>query len=1163
MSNVGQGALAIVGGIAGFLIGGPVGAMYGAQIGLLAGSALFPTVLPGQQGPRLNDRNTTSTQVGDPVPIVWGTIAVSGTVIWLGEIVETATTETMGGKGAPQQDVTTYSYNQSIALGLCEGEISGVRRIWENGELVYDVREQLPGESADDYAQRVTASQAYAQLFDLYLGTETQDADPTMEAAEGAGNVPAFRGLAYIVYPARLLRTDQASRHPTFRFEVQRDSAWTCTPVTQYSNAVAFPWANDEEFTPLNVLNDHVFTISYLTGSPDVVRTWTEVLQATGGLAGPIGFTVPVTDAFADLADIEGGDSASIVMADALPDFRDLPAVAPGLNPGAWNQAWAYSAHNYYVSSGGRQISAAAVLFNSFFDPYDGEYWIGGDGITPCSGTAPPQAHSVGLNLWVQWNQSGGSVGSYVSAACGNVVVDSRQYDYGYFTTPAFRVAVTRVMRAPDDPCTPRGGPMPPRLGAYCYVDGNWYAAGPWEFYHDNQGTQVMRKGNLAAGVLPVGPAVHYGSANFDNQAYWEAQYAAAVAAGDMPSGLTYGANNTGDYPKWNDGSPPYGETSSGGDHWGYRRTIELCTLGPGPASLAVIVQEICERSGLEATDIDVGDLLTTTVDGYALQTVMTGRDGIEPLRSVGFFDGVESATQLRFVARGHDIVATLAETDLGAFASSESPEPPGPSITTRKTQDLELPQLLRLRYISTARDYETGEELSPARYDTDAVEVKDVQIAVAMGSDQAAQIAEILWNEAWASRWTHETAVDLSYSFLEPTDVVHVPIDGEMVRARIIQVQDSAQLVRKLSLMREDVGAYQSAAVGATSGAPVTAIRSLAGSNLYLLDIPALREADDNAGIYATAESDGTGSAWPGAAIYQSNDLGNSFSQVASLSAGAVAGTLAAGLGVGIATTWDEENEILVDIPVAAALESRTEAAVLSGANAAAIGADGRWEIVQFQYAEKLTATQWRLTRLLRGRKGSEGNIGYSLTGDRFVLLSNGGVVRLGLQTSNIGQVLQFKAVTFGALVTSGTVQSLTPRGVALRPLSPVLLGYEWTPALEAATGIYVTFARRDRLGQELPDGANLMQSEASIIYDVELIENGSPDAALATYLDVASGAQVDEYRWLLTRAEILARFGLGGADPFPATITLKIYQRSATVGDGAPLVVTLERYA
>ena len=82
----------------------------------------------------------TSTY-GAVIPRVYGTITVSGNVIWLenNAIKETVTKKKSGGKGGGSKTTTrTYTYSATFAVGLCKGPTVGVRRIWIGPELIYD-----------------------------------------------------------------------------------------------------------------------------------------------------------------------------------------------------------------------------------------------------------------------------------------------------------------------------------------------------------------------------------------------------------------------------------------------------------------------------------------------------------------------------------------------------------------------------------------------------------------------------------------------------------------------------------------------------------------------------------------------------------------------------------------------------------------------------------------------------------------------------------------------------------------------------------------------------------------------------------------------------------------------------------------------------------------
>ena len=176
LSNIGAaiGSELLPQGVSSF--GGEIsGAAIGRAVGSLAGAAIDARYLtPPIQGPRVKDFHVTSSREGASIPVVYGRMRVGAEVIWAAAFRERR--ETDGGKGGPR--VTQYSYSLSFAVGLCEGEIARVSRCWANGEA-FDL-------------SKVT--------WRLYRGTEDQLPDPLIEAIEGEGEAPAYRGLAYIVF---------------------------------------------------------------------------------------------------------------------------------------------------------------------------------------------------------------------------------------------------------------------------------------------------------------------------------------------------------------------------------------------------------------------------------------------------------------------------------------------------------------------------------------------------------------------------------------------------------------------------------------------------------------------------------------------------------------------------------------------------------------------------------------------------------------------------------------------------------------------------------------------------------------------------------------------------------------------------------------------------
>lgn len=194
---------AAIGGSVGGTVAGLSSAVLGRAVGATLGRVIDERLLGAGSEPvesgKVERFRLTQASDGAPIPQVYGRMRVGGQVIWASDFLETKTT-VGGGKGAPSSPKTTqYSYTVSLAVAVCEGEIASIGRVWADGEEV----------SADDLNMRV------------YYGRPDQMPDPVMEAIEGPGMVPAYRGTAYVVMED--LALDQfGSRVPQFSFEVIR-----------------------------------------------------------------------------------------------------------------------------------------------------------------------------------------------------------------------------------------------------------------------------------------------------------------------------------------------------------------------------------------------------------------------------------------------------------------------------------------------------------------------------------------------------------------------------------------------------------------------------------------------------------------------------------------------------------------------------------------------------------------------------------------------------------------------------------------------------------------------------------------------------------------------------------------------------------------------------
>lgn len=561
------------------------------------------------------------------------------------------------------------------------------------------------------------------------------------------------------------------------------------------------------------------------------------------------------------------------------------------------------------------------------------------------------------------------------------------------------------------------------------------------------------------------------------------------------------------------------------------------------PADLQSIITLICARCGYDTvTQVDASDMAATTVDGYVINRVMAGRDALVPLRSVGLFDCVESGPKLKFVKRGHAPVVTLGETDIGVYDDSDSSSSdPDAAVTVVETQEVELPRQIRVQYTSSDLDYEDGEQLSPSRFDTDSVNDVDIEIAVVMSDTQALQLAEVLWASAWAARYTYTYAVDQGFAYIEPSDCVLLPVQGSLVRARTDKVNDASQILRKITAISDDDGSYVSESIAAAPGRPRQTLSVLSNSLMVLMDLPAINDADDDPGFYAVAYGDMSGNAWNSAVIYKSSDAGVTFNQMATLAGSPPIAQLTADLPAGITTTWDDENIVFVQA-IKGEFDSRTDDAVLGGANTVAVGADGRWEVLQFgvaEFHEDTAGDFYQLSHLLRGRRGTEHNVGTGTTGDKVVGLTMGNLYRLPLQASELNKAIVYKAVSAGLLFATGIDQTFTGHGVALKPFSPVYAAGEFS-----GSDFVISWIRRDRLSQVLNVSVDLPNSDVPEAYDVDVFDG------TAVVRTLHSSTPTVTY----LAADITADFGSA-----PTSFTVAIYQLSPSIGRGYAEEVTL----
>lgn len=1016
------------------VVGGVVGAYFGQPaLGWAIGSAIGGVVDPQRiQGPRLSDLKVQASAYGAAEPIVYGGVRIAGNVVWSADLVEHSDS---GGKGGPV--VTNFTYTVSMAINICAGHIDSVRRIWADSKLVYDMSD------ADDGAAQA-ASTAFSEFFVFYHGDEAQDPDPTMEAALGVGNVPAYRGSCYIVF-TDLPLVDYGNRIPSFSFELGAESTVTSSGGEFYAPLIVGPWVGDPT-RPVHSLGSgeeyRNYSLSHAWNDYDAARVANAALYSDTGQYSEtyIGFSTSTTvkaNVFTDGATLDDDPQyvyyfMSYEVPDVVIDFSSVGLPYPD------SSAWCGPLH----------LSGAG--------PADGKsYW------TADSDHYRNNNQDLVVKLYDYSTYPTTGPYSQFANNCTN-------YPTGLPQAAGQRFIAMRVERVPGPPL---GGPKcfpgdPCMLGiaempgdpSLCITCDGTISPNSTISYTQVAGTFKQLAGiQYRVGVLyqnALGPVHVPSDPEYSDAGYWADARTAAITAGTLAADAV---------------SPVVVNEAALASI-----SSTITVVAPGSALLSDIVTDICARCGLAAGQNDVTDL-TDTVDGFVIGRQMPGRSAIEPLRMTYWFDAVESGDKVRFVKRGAAAAVTVGYGDLGAGEGDADTA----AVEPKRAQESDLPARVYVSYMANSREYETGAQ-SARRMTTGSQQVVNVELPMVMTDAKGAEVADVLMYDAWTARNQRSWSTTQAFTEYEPTDMLTID-DGQFVYSvRVTDKSEEGPVIRWKGV--DDSASAYSPNVSAGTGGGRSTIRFPGPMNLVLMDVPIVRDDDNAPGYYAAAS--GYTTTWAGGRYYRSTDGGVSYAEVDDMTATATIGLASTALGDFYGgNTVDEANTVTVRMN-AGTLATVTNDQLLGGANLAMLGD----ELIQFTRADLVSTRVYALSGLLRGRRGTEQHMDAHVTDERFVLF-NSAIYRESEALANINVTTHFKAVTYGSSIASITAQDFTDTGAGLKPLAVVHLN-----SVDAGGGDYtITWVRRSRIGGEWRDSVDVPLGEAFEQYGVDVVRVGS----------------------------------------------------------------------
>jgi len=1038
MSSVGQAVGMVVGGVIGFFAGGNV--MLGAAIGGAIGGAIDPPPGPKVEGPRLDDLSLQTSTYGAPKTRAYGTVAVMGNVFWLenNAYTEHKKEEDQGGKGGGGgATYTTYTYSATFAVSLCEGQqIGGIRRLWIGDNLVYDVSSN----NAESLVGSLNGGWA------LYLGTDDQSPDPRIQADVGAANCPSWPGRSYIVfydldltekYSNTLLRAQVKAE-----ISVADPSAVSVQMISEFSSKNLFP---PHRGNPLNcgTLNelDCEYSITYNVNSGTPIVSGLEFGNAeyfvNSGTTSS--YTMPVIGStrYTSYAIEQSDRNVAIVMTETPDGSREQSLwIISGGGATTYlpvNRIFGYDSNNDNI----KRVAIEGSVF--WFIPDSGAGTV--FNIVRLSGSTLTATATLNCDISsVGYSESFLFV---VKATAANPVT--------IYKLDKFSLSLLDTFTYND---TAHNGPyiISVESDSLFYL---WSMQG--DLFRWENGVMVSRMDD----VMPTQAMMYDGVIP-------SVRYRFKVFSYTPLKVLSFSST----------GRPYYPETSIG------RVFLSSSYLTGTSAKLRDIVTSECALCSLDASDLDLTELTNSDVRGYRVSGVKSPRGALETLQAAWPFDVFMKGYKVGFKSRGGASAATISEIDLGATADADKTSVLLPVSREMETQ---IALNVTVKYLDSLRNYEISEQTSPERPGVSSVEPRTVDLPIVLTADEAVQVADVLNSKEWTERIRFGPfSLPPTYAALQPADVVTINHRNRAWEARLTRVEYLSDGRLNCEAVLTSSSAYTSTAQGADQMVLGQALVTLKGSSrAVVLDIPRLDSAQDSVGVASVMY--GFTAAWPGGVLARSDDQGVTWKTLTGFDSKGKVFTITEVPAANSGYSFDHAT-VLTATPAwtGATLFSVTEDEIYNGANIAAYGVAGRWEIVSFRTVIDNTGT-YTLKDFLRGQYGTEWATGLHAANDLLVMLDTTTVQFIGLPTTAIGTTQLWRAVTQGSYVSSGFETSVAYTAENLEPLEMVdVVGSRY------ANNWTISGERRTRWPVSLFSGVVVPTGETSESYQFEIWTSG-----------------------------------------------------------------------
>ncbi len=243
------------------------------------------------------------------------------------------------------------------------------------------------------------------------------------------------------------------------------------------------------------------------------------------------------------------------------------------------------------------------------------------------------------------------------------------------------------------------------------------------------------------------------------------------------------------------------------------------------------------------------------------------------------------------------------------------------------------------------------------------------------------------------------------------------------------------------------------------------------------ILDLPMLDISDNVPCIYLSVVGD---TRWSEGGLYIQDATNRDYMFLCKFSKLGGQGTATSSLGAWANENIDDNahnivvscNLDLQDAPGDTIYESSINLALLGN------------EIIQFRTVEQINPGIWKLSHLLRGRRGTEWAMNMHQIGDQFILLDDSYITKVPLSDSLIGQQLNFKAIYTHESLENVTPFPLTFEAVNLKSYHPTNRhAFKLT-----VTGWVISWQRRakEMIGWKIDRGISLTEDSEQFYVDI-----------------------------------------------------------------------------